>query len=670
MPSPPPCPVLRFATDRHSLTVSQNNSASRDYSLSVARLPSSSSASEVNKTATDTHNDPGESSEVCLAHSSVSWEGPSRSCESNCHESSLQAFAMAQTPPPEKDTNTKEQKSSDNNSLVTHGSHSLSEAGKDGTSIEAVAANIDSGGGAGKVKRTNYYLKAKMHQEKIQSGALESGSDKPKRSTRTVIIPLDFRPMSVHATEIRMSTHAERNDKGSVSCCEAIGVFVASVEDNKLRLFVATKETCENGGHPYFVPVPLFEGAQGLDDGPLNFSTPIMAIDAVSARRDDREKYHTNVNHLAIACYDGTVRIITYQLKNDSSLYCCCVGCATFIVDGPVVSLHFGITGDPSLPHPSSHLFLVAGSLCGFACLFHEAPLLPSFDNLPQNGSTPFFDGPLTVLDGLYDARQEGYEDCVTSVHACSGCQPSIAVGTQGGRVLLFQRYRNEESDQHESEDQAMTFHEDKDELVSDQNKTEISRLQSEIDEMKIHIRILKEVITEREQKESEPECHAGNTDSLQPKPASKGNKISVDENNEATPTNDRNLDETTHLELAPTELLLLERKVADHASNIVALTAIAADLDRQITARKKLEREQASLHAGYVTRKLHRYRISSEYQLPYPVHGIASSERRDEDGTRDIFVTTRRSFHVLCSDLPQSATSRRRDMRERGLVC
>ena len=59
------------------------------------------------------------------------------------------------------------------------------------------------------------------------------------------------------------------------------------------------------------------------------------------------------------------------------------------------------------------------------------------------------FDGPVILVDGLYDAWRGGREDCVTSAHV--GCghdrledgssgRITIVVGTQGCRVLLLRQ--------------------------------------------------------------------------------------------------------------------------------------------------------------------------------------------------------------------------------------
>jgi len=394
------------------------------------------------------------------------------------------------------------------------------------------------------------------------------------------------------------------------------------------------------------------------ENGLLNFSTPIMAIDAVIGLHVDHGNDLMKVNHLAIACYDGTIQIITYKMKfqyekisgDNSGLRFCCARSSAFIVDGPVVSLHFGNTAEISLPHQGSHLFLVAGSLCGFASVFYKLPPpMPSSDNFLQKNSTPSFDGPLTVVEGLYTA-QYGEEDCVTSVHICSGSRPAIVVGTQGGRVLLFQRYQDKEaSSRHEIENQAMAMQE-KDKWVSkmDRNKVEISRLWSEKEETDIGGRGLTGTIVERQRKveKSGTGFCTENVDSLATK----------DENSDAKPTSDINLREVTTLKSAP-----IEQKVADHAHNIVDVTSPVDDLIGQSTAGKQNELKNVLICAGHRARKMHRYQILSEYRLPYPIHGIAGGETVCQygDSERAIFVTTQRSFHVLRGFFSDSNPSR-----------
>jgi len=661
-----PSPLLKFSTDHHSLALLRNDDRADKgkgdkngnfvvedgYSLSVASLSPPATVSWDNKTpkkSTCTSID----RDICLAHSSLFWEGSLKSSEVDCEKSSLEVFAYRKTQTVKNGANTKEQKSSDNGGLATHGSISMSEVGKDGGDNIVTEQKLFEAGNAAKVKDAEYCLKMEMCQEKKQ----------PLEET----IPIDFKPVCVHATEIHTSTDAK-------SSFSTKGIFVANAEDNKLLLFVATSATLENNGDPCFFPVPLFDTpsaleTQCLQDAPLNFSTPIMAIDAVSKSHSDCEEKSMQVNYLAVACYDGTVRIITYQLKirnekgkfEGSRLQFCCITCSTFVVDGPVVSLHFGCTGETSLSLPGSHLFLVAGSLCGFACLFHETPSPPLSIHASQNGSIQYFDGPLTIVDGLYDARQEGYEDCVTSVHMCTGNQPAIVVGTQGGRVLLFQQCETEKSAQNESKDRGITMQKEDDEWTSkiDQNKTDISRLRFEQEKMNLRCELLKKVIIEGQQtfKESKTELHEEYTDSHQPN-QSPTNDFLEDENNDAPLTWNKNLDETTNLKSAPLELLLIERKMAEYTTKISQLTLVVDGLIRQNTVRMRNAQEKASIYARYIIRKMYRYHILSEYHLPYPIHGIASSEHQDEDGKRDIFVTTGRSFHVLRSFLPDCNSS------------
>eukprot|EP00571_Detonula_confervacea_P008840 CAMPEP_0172325986 /NCGR_PEP_ID=MMETSP1058-20130122/55239_1 /TAXON_ID=83371 /ORGANISM="Detonula confervacea, Strain CCMP 353" /LENGTH=853 /DNA_ID=CAMNT_0013042661 /DNA_START=38 /DNA_END=2599 /DNA_ORIENTATION=+ len=780
-------PIMRFGTERHSLTLLQKNTESSlergrgrgrgdGYHLSVARLPSSKSASRKDeqgkkakkasmKKSTGTKNDPNENIDVCLSHSSVFWEDDDEngSEPQPCQGSSMEVFAMMKTPDADTD-NAKEQKSSDNNSLTTHGSHSMPEVGKDAggditdqkSTVEAVGSSTKNNDGESSAS-SNYYLMIKsrvlleqMHQEKkgqsihdqSSDDALDPGTDKPtitsRMSSTVETISLDFRPMSVHATELHISTGAAN----SQTSCSAIGIFVASVDDNRLRLYVTTKEALErrmteHGARetPCFASVSdiaAMSEAQGLamadesSSEPLVFSTPIMAMDTCVTDEEcpaslspGEQKSDTKLNRLAIACYDGTVRILTYQLKsqkrdrddNDPPLQFRPLRCTTFTVDGPVVSLHFGVTSSPEIPPSfSPSLFLVAGSLCGFACVFYESSL-PSSSESTQSNSTLFFDGPVPVVDGLYDARQEGYEDCVTSVHASCRTenQQMIVVGTQGGRVLIFERVQNTR------EDPVETAKREKDELISHigEKEKEISRLQSEKEDWDVMAGVLNAIVSETRSKIEflANESRTTNTESYELNTREVGewceavggdwemccgrgsgelekhneadvaleskdeecldeltNVARKEEDAEPTHSNTNASIETpiaskemssfqTKLIEAQTELAPLDQKIAAHVSKIAELSNVLDDaLDDLLRAERTINSPVSSMHIGSM-RKMHRYKFLWEYHLPYPIHGIASTHANVGVG-QEIFISTRRSFHVFRNYSPGGAAA------------
>jgi hypothetical protein len=109
---------------------------------------------------------------------------------------------------------------------------------------------------------------------------------------------------------------------------------------------------------------------------PLVFLSPIVAMDTIAtdktphpARALNKDRIRSNapgrghdakINRLAILCDDSTVRKLTCRLEwrrrrrqNEDDEDCrhdaspprlCIQQCSSFIVDGPVISLHFGMT--------------------------------------------------------------------------------------------------------------------------------------------------------------------------------------------------------------------------------------------------------------------------------------------------------------------------------------
>ncbi|KAL3811760.1 hypothetical protein ACHAXA_008034 [Cyclostephanos tholiformis] len=465
---------------------------------------------------------------------------------------------------------------------------------------------------------------------------------------------------------------------------------------------------------------------------PLVFSSPILAMDTIAtdetphpmrAPDDDRvlsngpgTGHDAKMNRLAISCYDGTVRILTCRLKwrrrrrrrsdddedrrHDASPPRLCIQqCSSFIVDGPVISLHFGMTSstiaslgeeispaDGEYRHPS--LFLVAGSLCGFACLFYESTFFSS--TLSWGGShvesVRRFDGPLTVVDGLYDAQRSGREDCVTSVHvSCNHHRVegglrgriTIVVGTQGGRVLLFRQREEGGDDLVRIRDEIVASQRDRCDLARriDQTREQISVLQDEKDAMGIKARELNAVISDVQSKvdflknastmgtitkantgdvtngrqyESE---HVAYVDESPLNVVDDEGRESTDNNDHSgTLSSDEMLGLETELKAARTELSSLQLSMYTHSCKIAELSSTEDELVCNLGEKdEEIARRREDLQHPRLLRKFHRYEISCERHLPYPIHGIASYEHRNQaGGGLDIFVSTRRSFHVF----------------------
>ncbi|KAL3803207.1 hypothetical protein HJC23_003482 [Cyclotella cryptica] len=500
---------LRLATQRHCLTVSRRDASSDggrhtsslgggdEYSVSVKSLPASkgsgcegrhsSKQRRGERKASHTTNEEGNRC-VCLSHSSLSL---------NSNEDDLNAvevFALARTPHPSEN-----QRSSSNavepasDSKPSH-VKSASEMTAGGNSISESVKDIDAGTAIHEgvpVHASKYYL---LVTTKFSTRQMNGGMDSmntneklqlkedTKRSTKTIRnktiienIPLNFRPSIVHITELHVSA-------GNKDIISTIGIFVTSSDDNKLRLYVAARRSLHErylgGQHPVKPPcftlsTLCFDAYSQQDDvrsgDPFIFCSLITALDTLYTNDD---LHRPPVNKLAISLFDGTIHIISYFLKKveqqtrrqsgditgaktdstkssiDLQEMSCQLHFSTFLVDGPVTTLHFGRLNLAQIclqtnQQPISSLFLVAGSLCGFACLFYEVPPSnhTSVGISQDTAAFPCFDGPLPLVDELYDPVHEN-EDCVTAVHACcsNDSRPMIAVGTHRGRVLLFER--------------------------------------------------------------------------------------------------------------------------------------------------------------------------------------------------------------------------------------
>jgi len=213
-------------------------------------------------------------------------------------------------------------------------------------------------------------------------------------------------------------------------------------------------------------------------------------------------------------------------------------------------------------------------------------------------------------------------------------------------------------------EGRLITVQKEQYELMSriDQNKNEISRLQSEkevmdsnevdlsasISEMQCKLEDLSKEInaihTERcesPDKVDDPkdgECLDESAASIEhdPEPTQKDLNTSPD----AQSINEMSTLQTK-IEAAQTELTSLQCKQQTNVLKITELTSESDDCMRKVEQNKK-KLDEYKLHPGR-----YRYKLLYEYHLPYPIHGT-SSTYCDESKRQEIFVTTRRSFHVF----------------------
>jgi len=663
--------IMRYATEYHAITISQKNDIKHirgdAYHLSEHQLPVPASLSDAKK-KDDTKKSSEDNNNVddvtCIAHSSVCWG------EDTDTVGSMEVFAMMRNSTVSNVENYNDNSTIDHNSLTTatladERQESAAVTSGDTTILSdpsdtppAISKNTD-------IKSTSstYYLITKSRG--TNSKVIET-------------IPLSYRPLSIHATELHVTTDNSGTDTS------VIGIFVSSVVDNKLHLYVTSKcilQQKKSTNEHSFLQVSLndtvtldsevpteydFEEDDTTND-PFLFSSPIMAMDTCITNEEQLEDSDMKVNRLALACYDGRVRILTYQLKTTvkqedsdsssiidiSSLEVCHKRCSSFLVDGPISSLHFSLTARSSNPKLliSPSLFLIAGSLYGFACIFYESAL-------PQES---FFNGPTLVVDGLFNASDD-CEDSVTSVHAYSLAdgKQMIVVGTQGGRILLFGQCLKERA---RWEDKLIRAKQDRDDLLDQigQKEKEILKLQSENELMDINAIGTTASISKMQIEIDELESAAAQITTIEDTTANssdlehtdQGSGEYIEEKSEPTRDEDEsNLDIhgmsslQTKMEDFQEKLASLQQDINDNTLKIASLTS---DLDALRSKSKVYERQviDCTLNPGS-----HRYRFLYEYHLPYPIHGITSSKSSAEhkgEG-RDILVSTRRGFHVFSS--------------------
>ena len=144
----------------------------------------------------------------------------------------------------------------------------------------------------------------------------------------------------------------------------------------------------------------------------------------------------------------------------------------------------------------------------------------------------------------------------------------------------------------------------------------------------------------------------AQTTTIIEDKTTEQGSGESIEEKLEPTHSEDE-ADLDIHVSPLQTKMKEVQVKLAslqqDMEDNTLKIATLTSDVDTLRSKSKVYERRviDCTLHPGS-----HRYRFLYEYHLPYPIHGITSSKSSAEhkgEG-RDIFVSTKRSFHVFSS--------------------
>ena len=672
----------QFASEKHSLTLkTTTRSKSSVRELLVERL----STNDIKDAAAATTS--ATASTTCLAHSALILDylqdkrmsiqvfalmnenHGNDSDESSLGTHNVGAHVSGGVGNNEKEKLQQQTTNSSNNSSMEH--HEKKSSIQDNNGMLATTAAAASTTTSSSTASSSYSLMVKIHDnnEKTLSNNRDNSTTKTKITER---IYINFRPISVHVAQLHsISSNPDaddHNDDGGgdddmSSSLMIVGIFVAG-DDNKLHFYMTTLQVLkerlqegEGGGTKStataptcFQPSLIFEqidpatiilssGSSEEDyfskDDPLTFTTPIMAIEScISSEPPSHAASKDMVNRLAVSSYDGMVRIVTYTITCDETSGSFRIGkikCSLFIVDGPVASLHFGKIGNAGrsghgnttqgkLQQKSyqDNLFLLAGSLCGLAFLFYEIP--------SSSAADASFVGPIVVVDGLYDADNEGgSEDCVTSVHTVRyHGETMLLVGTQGSRLLMFQQVLQNDS----ASDKKNTLN---DEIEN--KRREISQLSSERDTLRSKINEHCQKLSEIEKKDVEDvEVDGKNVED---------DKNEDERNIEEGQTETESTSDTSKKE----RLIVMKSEVDELEQACLDCTDRISQLETSID-RLTVKMNDTPSPAQSV-RKMHRYEFLWEHKLPYPIQSIGSSVC-ERSGNLECLITTKHTVHVF----------------------
>ena len=644
---------IRLATECHSLSLSRRVKDIGDgYALSSKKLPSSFKASQRSQLKQTRENQRAESSIfsdgdtlTCIAHSFICLGSKQDDALANIEVFAISREHQALPFNPTSPTN--------NNSKPSH-AKTKSETSISGLSLsdsvkEDVASNVPEDVHRMTVS-CQLLIKTRYSVQSNASFDKEAINDATKHDTRakqhktmTEIVSLDFRPSIVHLRELSITSDSiESRDTMRIP---TIGIYVASSDDNRLRLYCATRKSLTeryDGGH-HSVNTTCFSltslsidraNQDELDENPGDnfvFNSSITALDTLG---EDK---------LAVALFDGTIHIMSYLLKHTGSLGCikCQVQCSTFFVDGPVITLHFGVLNLEDIcsrtnQQPVSNVFLVAGSLCGFACVLYEKT-----DWQTSESAAPSYGGPLPIVDELYDPSH-GNEDCVTSVHTCCSntANPMIAIGTQRGRILLFQRT----TDKKYAFDETAFVREAK--SKQEYLASKAAEIKSEIDS----VRSYKETL------QMEPE-------GLETSIIELNSEFDLLQTNElsnemlgVTEYDDQSEEFIGDVHIEPFLLLSriqsLESELSEIRDKITTTEAKIVNLEsslQSVVAELQNSRNATSTALQLSLAKMHRYELVCKHDLPYPIHGLHFH-------LGDLIVFTRRTIHLFYKPWSSSA--------------
>ncbi|KAL3773286.1 hypothetical protein ACHAWO_003768 [Cyclotella atomus] len=637
--------AIRLATENHRVTLEhRDGKVGEEYSISTKRLASkkngkSKEVKEDKETCSTAIN--GEEICTCVSHSSLSL----KSKLDGILIDSVEAFAIA-----------REYRPQSNSAAPTNEAKPSHVKSKSETSIGGVSITDSLKDDAGSTVHDEANGKT-LSYELLVNFRITRDTELAAKTTRqrsmSETISLSFCPSIIHIAELSISTGDKESGKDQI--VPVIGIYVSRSDDNRLRLYIATKQSLDEKVNDNHGPVksPCFILAS-LSFHPTNIETN---DDATNQTASDLFTFCSSItaldtlneNRLAVALFDGTIHIMTYYLHHSGSLPSldCRVTRSMFIIDGPVVTLHFGelnmaqICAETNHEHMSS-TFLVAGSLCGFACLFYEARqpcsgVIGSGNN-EQSNAALCFDGPLLLVDDLYDPNHCN-EDCITAVCVCclGDAKPMIAIGTQRGRILLFQR----------TTDPKYAF--DESSFLSDaaleQTKLcrRVAETQSEIDILQsdcIGLRAESErALLSIAELESELE-------SLESNLMSDGQH---DDNSNASDGEDDQSVEfigdiqaesfllQSRINVLKDECSGAQERLQSNETKISDLYSSLLTLESELNETKTAT--IATLHS-YV-RKMHRYELTCQQGVPYPIQGLYFHREK-------LLTFTRRTVHVF----------------------
>lgn len=224
----------------------------------------------------------------------------------------------------------------------------------------------------------------------------------------------------------------------------AVGVWMGSADDNLLHFCwcCTNGEDAGDDDHndyqlwtaPETLERPLIPVV--LDDPAFLFITPVMAIDCIPLVRLNSPLLSDHC--LAVACQDGTVRLIQFSIEkssNNGQWEFRSVRQNQVIVDGPIVCAHLTrvrqINGNNDDCSNVSTVHLTVGSLCGYTA------------DLVLNLETMELKGPFLGIQGFWNDPLNA-EDSVLAVHWCVE-NSTVWVGTHSGRCLVYQKRKRTE---------------------------------------------------------------------------------------------------------------------------------------------------------------------------------------------------------------------------------